>query len=78
MHRKLRLYQSKLELSEIHSMKVEEKLKEINNILQILGLTLDDLKTSCQTGKINIFRGNTINTRNFDISSSVSPYNGGV
>lgn len=78
MHRKLRLYQSKLELSEIHSMKVEEKLKEINKILQILGITLDDLKASCQTGKINIFKGDSINTRNFEISSSVAPYNRGI
>ena len=33
MHRKCRLYQSKLEISEIHSLKLEEKLKEINEKL---------------------------------------------
>jgi hypothetical protein len=46
MHRKIRLYQSKLELSEIHNVKVEEKLKEIDSVFQILGLTLQDLKKS--------------------------------
>lgn len=67
LHRKVRLYQSKLELSEIHSMKVEEKLKEINTVFQILGLTLEDLKLSCKTGVIKI-EGQ--NTKNFELSSA--------
>ena len=66
MHRKIRIYQSKLELSEIHNVKVEEKLKEINDIFTILGITLDDMKETCKTG---VFKFGGINTKNFELSS---------
>jgi len=44
MHRKLRLVQSRLELSERHNFKIEEKLKDINDVFKMMGITLDDLK----------------------------------
>ena len=31
-------------------MKAEEKLKEIDKVFRILGVTLDDLKNSCRNG----------------------------
>ena len=68
MHRKLRLYQSKLEMSEIHSCKVEEKLKEINHVFMILGVTLDDLKESWRTG---VMKFGGLNVKNFELSSAV-------
>ena len=68
MHKNLRLYQSKLEMSEIHNYKVEEKLKEINHIFTVLGVTLDDMKESCRTGLIK-FGG--LNLKNFDLSPAV-------
>lgn len=67
MHRKLRLYQSKLELNEIHWVKVEEKLNEVDRVFQILGITLDDLK---QAGKQGIFKSNECNTKTFEPSSA--------
>lgn len=69
MYRKLRLSQSKLELSEIHNIKVEEKLKEINSVFQIMGVTLEDLKNFLITGNLDFGRGGSLNTRAFEISS---------
>ena len=69
MHRKLRLYQSRLELSEIHNLKIEEKNKEINYVFQIMGITLEDLKNSLITGILDFSKGASQNTRAFEVSS---------
>ena len=51
MHKKIRYYQSKLEISDIMNVKAEEKLKEIDKVFSIMGITLQDLKDSCKHGK---------------------------
>jgi len=50
----MRLYQSKLELSDIHIVKAEEKLKEVDKVFNILGITLDDLKKSCKNAFVKL------------------------
>jgi len=45
---------------------VEEKLKEIDHVLTLLGVSLEDLKEFAKSGPVKL---SGVNVKNFDVSS---------
>ena len=54
-------------------MKAEEKLKEINQVFKVWGITLSDIKEQHKTGVLRMNSG--INTKSFEVGSMVSSNN---
>ena len=52
-------------------MKAEEKLKEINHVFKICGITLSDLKEQYKQGWFKINSG--LNVKSFEIASMITP-----
>ena len=52
-------------------MKAEEKLKEINQVFKICGLTLTDLKEKYKSGFFKINSG--LNLKSFDVNAMITP-----
>ena len=54
LHRKIRYYEAQIDYNDAENMKTRKDLKELTDYLDYLGITKEDLKTSCVTGVLQV------------------------
>ena len=65
LHKKIRAYETELDLKEQECISIYKELKTLKSYLEILGITKKDLKVSVRTGKLNL---SCFNADNFNLN----------